>query len=310
MAALSNAFEETENRLSQVVNFYETALSCAAAQDYKAAFENCLKAVEPVDAETQYNWGVIYFHGLGVNQDYEKAFQWFSKAAEQEYYSALTAIGYMYYFGEYVEKDAAKAAEFFERAIHCNSVLDGRASHSLAFMYYTGSGVAENKERAFELYYQAAAKGDEEACVFYWSAIYYGEFRSQLALGIPGEYSEAVYQLRRFDHENSGEESDSYYQANLLMGLMYLLGKGVYPDYQKALTCLCRAAEHGNGEAKFWLAMMYCQAISVEKDIALAYRLLQESADSDYDAAKAALLHVNDREAYLADVWSKAVNAI
>ena len=294
-----------EEELVRVINLYESAISCAAAQDYKTAYENCIKAVEPGVAETQYNWGTVYYQGIGVAQDYEKAYQWFTKAAEQDYYSALTAIGYMYYFGQYVDQDYANAAKFFERAAQCSSVFDGRAARALGALYLYGDGVAENKERAYELFYEAAARGDKEAGVIYWEAVYHGVYRSQQALGTPGEYNHAVYQLKSFDHENSGEESQFYFIANRLLGLMHLHGKGVYQDYQKALTYLRRAADHGESEAQFWLAVMCYLGLGTEIDIGLADKLLQESADSDYDDAKAAISHKDDREAFLLDICAK-----
>ncbi|MBQ2481415.1 MAG: SEL1-like repeat protein, partial [Treponema sp.] len=46
-------------------------------------FDELSKKAEQGYADAQYNLGVMYDCGRGVEQDYEKAFEWYTKAAEQ-----------------------------------------------------------------------------------------------------------------------------------------------------------------------------------------------------------------------------------
>ena len=51
--------------------------------NYKKAIEWFEKAAEQGDADAQYNLGVMYYDGQGVDVNYKKAFECYEKAAEQ-----------------------------------------------------------------------------------------------------------------------------------------------------------------------------------------------------------------------------------
>ena len=67
-------------------------------------------------AEAQFNLGLIYDNGEGVQQDYSKAAQWYEKAANQGYASAQSNLGVMYYNGKGVRQNTATAKEWFGKA--------------------------------------------------------------------------------------------------------------------------------------------------------------------------------------------------
>ena len=52
-------------------------------QDYEEAVKWYRKAAEQGYASAQYNLGVCYYNGKGVEQDYEEVVKWYRKAAEQ-----------------------------------------------------------------------------------------------------------------------------------------------------------------------------------------------------------------------------------
>ena len=68
---------------------------------------------EQGDAAAQFNLGVIYYMGRGVQQDYSQAFSWYRKAAEQGHAMAQTNIGAMYENGQGVAQDFAEAARLY-----------------------------------------------------------------------------------------------------------------------------------------------------------------------------------------------------
>ena len=51
--------------------------------NYKKAFEWYKKAAKQGFAKAQYNLGIMYQNGQGVDVNYKKAFEWYEKAAEQ-----------------------------------------------------------------------------------------------------------------------------------------------------------------------------------------------------------------------------------
>ena len=84
--------------------------------DYEAAFREWLPLAELGDVEAQYNLGVLYDEGAGVEQDLAVAAGWYRKAAEQGFMDAQTNLGIMYYHGQGVERDYQEAAKWFRLA--------------------------------------------------------------------------------------------------------------------------------------------------------------------------------------------------
>ena len=84
--------------------------------DYEAAFREWLPLAELGDVEAQYNLGVLYDEGAGVEQDLAVAVDWYRKAAEQGFIDAQTNLGIMYYAGHGVARDYHEAAKWFRLA--------------------------------------------------------------------------------------------------------------------------------------------------------------------------------------------------
>ena len=84
--------------------------------DYNAAYEEWLPLAELGDVEAQYNLGVMYDEGAGVERDLAAAATWYRKAAEQGFVDAQTNLGIMYYHGQGVARDPAEAAYWFREA--------------------------------------------------------------------------------------------------------------------------------------------------------------------------------------------------
>jgi TPR repeat protein len=84
--------------------------------DYQAAYEEWLPLAELGDAEAQFNLGVMYDEGAGIDQDLVAAASWYRKAADQGFMDAQTNLGMMYYEGQGMPRDYAEAAKWFKRA--------------------------------------------------------------------------------------------------------------------------------------------------------------------------------------------------
>ena len=85
-------------------------------KDYRAAYNEWLPLAELGDAEAQYNLGVMYDEGAGMDQDLAAAADWYRKAAEQGFMDAQTNLGIMYYHGQGVARNHAEAARWFRQA--------------------------------------------------------------------------------------------------------------------------------------------------------------------------------------------------
>jgi TPR repeat protein len=84
--------------------------------DYRAAYVEWLPLAQLGDVEAQYNLGVLYDEGAGIEQDLAAAASWYRKAAEQGFVDAQANLGMLYYNGLGVPRDLAEAARWFARA--------------------------------------------------------------------------------------------------------------------------------------------------------------------------------------------------
>ena len=84
--------------------------------DFRAAYEEWLPLAELGDAEAQYNLGVMFDEGAGIDRDLGKAAEWYRKAADQGFVDAQINLGMMYYHGQGFTCDHAEAAKWFRRA--------------------------------------------------------------------------------------------------------------------------------------------------------------------------------------------------
>ena len=84
--------------------------------DYDAAYEEWLPLAKLGDVEAQFNLGVMYDEGAGVDQDLAVAAGWYQKAAEQGFVDAQANLGMMYYKGHGVPCDHEKATDWFRKA--------------------------------------------------------------------------------------------------------------------------------------------------------------------------------------------------
>jgi hypothetical protein len=64
--------------------------------DYAAALREWRPLVEQGDAKAQYDLGLMYKHGLGVERDYGEAVKWFRLAAERGEVEAQSSLSFAY----------------------------------------------------------------------------------------------------------------------------------------------------------------------------------------------------------------------
>lgn len=294
------SFTEKERVLARRVSRYETAKESAAAGDWQAAYEALLQAVTPTEPEEQYEWACAYFYGYGVRQDYKSAFEWLWKAYQNGSISSACMIAWMYFNGMYVEKDLEQAYRYFLIAAEAG---DAQSQRNLGAMLIEGLGVAQNTSLGLEWVEKAAGHFDEQAQVWIGQEYYRGRL-------VPVSYNKAHSFLWWFDinkvsnTEIKDDKKDLYIPANCLLGMMYLHGKGIRRDYQKALKCLRYAAENGDNEAQFWLGFQYVRGLGVDIDIDEGDKWLKKSAESGFD--EAVKLQQSDRKREFLDaLWEK-----
>ena len=130
----------------------------------RGEFEKFRKAAERGDAWAQYNLGVCYINGDGVEQDGKEAVKWFRKAAEQGDADAQYNLGLTYYEGRGVEKDAKEGVKWFRIAAEQG---DAEAQYNLGVCYINGVGVLKDPTVAKKWIKKAFEAGNEKAGEFW-----------------------------------------------------------------------------------------------------------------------------------------------
>lgn len=86
----------------------EVGAKALAAGDFQAAYNEFLPLAERGNPSAQFNLGVMYSVGQGVQKNLATAARWFGLAAEQGYGNAQRNLGVMYTLGQGVEQDFVK----------------------------------------------------------------------------------------------------------------------------------------------------------------------------------------------------------
>lgn len=124
---------------------YEQGVNAAFNGDFETAFhEFSVAANEGLDL-AQYNLGILYFTGQGVEKDMDEAFRWTAAAAEQGHVAAQFNLGSLYYSGDGTKVDRDKAVEMFGRAAKAGH---GNAALLLANMFADGEHVNKDAVQA------------------------------------------------------------------------------------------------------------------------------------------------------------------
>jgi tetratricopeptide (TPR) repeat protein len=136
---------------------YELGLAYAAGegvqQDLTQAISWLRKAADRGHADAQNELGVMYDNGTGVTQDPGQAFEWFRKAAEQGHLPAQNNVGLMYEIGRGVSLDYGEAVKWYRKSAEQGWPA---AQASLGLMYVGGVGVARDLVEA-DVWFQLAA---------------------------------------------------------------------------------------------------------------------------------------------------------
>lgn len=203
------------------------------SHNYAEALSWYRKAADQGNVRAQYNLGVMYDHGDGVEQDYAEAVNWFRKAADQGHARAQFNLGNMYSDGTGVDQDDAEAVRWYRKAADQGLAY---AQFNLGYMYSNGHGVDQDYAEAVTWYRKAADQGDTDAQ--YWLGVMYDNGR-----GGNQDYAEAVSWYRK-----AADQGNARAQCNL--GSMYYDGTGVGKDVSKAKELWEKAAAQGNSTAK------------------------------------------------------------
>ena len=124
---------------------YEQGVNAAFDGDYATAYREFSIAAEEGLALAQYNLGILYFTGRGVERDADEAYRWTSAAAEQGHVAAQFNLATLLMTGEGVTKDASSAVSWYSRAAKAGHP---EAASELATLFFDGREVERDRVAA------------------------------------------------------------------------------------------------------------------------------------------------------------------
>jgi TPR repeat protein len=120
---------------------FKTGVAAFKSENYETALGAFRAAAADGDVRAQYNLGIMFDNGYGVQQNYTEAADWYRVAAEAGYADAQYNLGAMYGYGHGVPRDHAKAERWYRAAAEQG---DADAQYSLGVMYNCGEGVVQD----------------------------------------------------------------------------------------------------------------------------------------------------------------------
>lgn len=260
--------------------------------DY-AVFLETRRAAEAGQAKAQYNLGLMYANGVGVEQDPKQALRWYQKSADKGFSAAQYILAGKYAAGKGVDRDIRQALSWYLKA---SEKGNSRALFKLGQMLST-----PQEELASQCFEQAAAKGMVEAQMivgardeaasgkggravkensWYQKAAESGFPAAQYIVGThyhTGKWGKQDIQQAIVWYRKAARQGFAAAQSQL--GQLYLRGEGVGKDYRQAASWLVKAAEQGDVEAQYQLALLHTQGLGVAVDVLEAEKWLLKAAD-------------------------------
>lgn len=263
----------------------EIAYAAYQNGDYKTAFNEWLPLAEDGNPEAQYNIGLMYEHGRGVEENVEEAYYWYTSAATNPFLEGIPVskareqarnrLGDMLSYAGYATKTATGIGEnnqklYIEEATYWYELAaeDGviSAQYHLGLHAALGRGMEQDYPTALKWYLRAAQQGHPEA-------------QNNLAtlyadgLGTKTNAEEAVYWYR----EASKRENIT---AQYNLGVMHIRGEGVSQSYVSGYmwAYLAKEEEHSGSEK----LIKQLEEFMTPEDISKAKVLAEECRELGY----------------------------
>lgn len=149
--------------LKPVVGFagdLEDGFTAYKAGQYEQAYKLWLPLGKSGNADAQFNLGLLYRKGEGIEKNDRAALMWFIRAAKQGMADAQYNAGVMYMEGRGASVSRVDALKWWKLAVEKEHV---GAQYNLGVMYAYGMATAKDVPYALSLWKQAAEAGHVEA---------------------------------------------------------------------------------------------------------------------------------------------------
>jgi TPR repeat protein len=246
-------------------------------KDYRAAINWYEKAAQAGDGEAMLALGNIYARGYGVVPNLEQTLKWL-KLAEDNGQITGRVYAFLYLDGVLVSKSIGRAYSFFLQAAEAG---DPAAQYTVSMEYFRGQHLAKNPAQALAWLTRSAENGYGPAYRVLGGIYAYGSY------GIARDNAKAGKWLALAKDQNKATALD--------VAEMYLEGRGVNRDYDKAIEYYTELAEQYVAEAHLKLGMIYSHGppLTPNYELAEAHFQMAEVLGSAEAAYHLGLLRLN-----------------
>lgn len=230
------------------------------------------KAADKDDATGQYEVGMCFLKGIGVEKDPVRAAEFFRLAAMQGLREAQFKLGNCYQEGNGLEADPELSKLWLSKAaghvLLSGTGLMGDANrgnasdqYNLGLAFDSGRHVPKDLSKSVSWFQKAAELGHAEA---------------QLALGIAYDFGKGVEKNPKkagYWYQRAANQGES--QAQFVLGVCFAEGSGGKPkDSVLAAQWFMKSALQGHAEAQYNLGNRYARGDGVPRDDVEAYAFL------------------------------------
>jgi hypothetical protein len=103
---------------------FDTAYHTYQAGDYREASRDYQRLARDGDARSQYQLGLLYLYGQGVDRSPERGIDWLKRSAQNGYYLAAAELGQIYGSGRGVAMDSDEAARWIKLSTRLATAAD------------------------------------------------------------------------------------------------------------------------------------------------------------------------------------------
>ena len=294
---------------------YEAGGAQLKGGDSTQAAQYFRDAAELGHVEAQFLLALCYEIGTGVEESAAEAFYWYSKAAEQGHTSAQFNLAICYEKGRGVEQNQQEAICWYRKSAEQGNQNAASALFTLGVTCYEKGDYTQ----AVQHFHAAAELGVAEAqynlAICYArgegveknldTAITWAERAHEQGLEAADELSFKLRLEREAAKPHfliAAERGDA--NAQFALALRYADGDGVEQDQSKAVHWYQKAAEQGHAKAQFNLAVRYENGNGIERDQTKAVRWYLKAAQQGHSGAQLNLaLCYRDGDGVQEDQW-------
>ena len=138
----------------------EDGFQAFTAGKYEQALRLWLPLAEKDNADAQYNLGILYQKGLGVEKNLKTAFIWYKRASANGHTDAMYNLGIMYNKGRVVYRSPKDALKWWEKAAELGNAA---AQFNIGVEYFYGRNKGKDVPKALMWWKKSARQGNKDA---------------------------------------------------------------------------------------------------------------------------------------------------